>query len=697
MKQYDKKEEYIHSKYYLFVTVIFIFKIILMGLFSSDYQDKLFMPFVNDFVLNGGNVYQRFWENSIMNAFPYPPMMLLVESTGMLIIKVLGITSVFWINFFFKLPSLLLDSIGLMILIRFFPEKRRYIAVFYYASPVILYAVYMHGQLDLVPMVFLIIALFFLISKKKDMYRYVFGALFTVLALLCKFHILAVIPIIFFYLQKRDDLKHAIVYIMSVIVGTLVGIAPVWSQGFRQLVLFNAEQAVLTKVVFNFDTVQLYIPIVAVLFIYLLAFKINYINRELFLNLCGIVFGVFLAFCPPMPGWYVWIVPFMALFFASINEEKYKNIAVYIGLNIIYLVYFVCLHNRELVDLYICRMDLSWIKYHNKIVSNGAFTILSGILIYLIVSMYQLGVASNNFYKRKNMPFTIGIAGDSGAGKSSFIDIVETGLGVSNLIYIEGDGDHKWERGNRFWDEYTALNPKANFLYRQAKDLSDLRSGSAVRRVDYDHSTGKFTSPKRISIKKYVVLCGLHALYLPQTRKHLDLKIYMDSDETLRRYWKIQRDTTKRGHSKESVLKSIEERMPDAEKFIYPQKAFADLIIRYYDKNLTNCLIEDYDVSIGVQLTLSAAIDIEPLINELRRYGIYADYDYSEDLKNQVVILDADNMQQVSLPIESIAQRVIPQLEEITRENLNSNMSAKDGIIILFLLLLISNKMRGVT
>lgn len=136
--------------------------------------------------------------------------------------------------------------------------------------------------------------------------------------------------------------------------------------------------------------------------------------------------------------------------------------------------------------------------------------------------------------------------------------------------------------------------------------------------------------------------------------------------------------------------------MPDAQKFIYPQKNYADLIVKYYDKNLTDCMVENYDVKISVRLMLSAAVDIEPLVNELRGYGITVEYDYSEDLKNQYVTLDADNMEEISLPIEEIAERVIPQLEEITRENLNSDVNAKDGMIILFLLLLISNKMQGV-
>lgn len=49
-----------------------------------------------------------------------------------------------------------------------------------------------------------------------------------------------------------------------------------------------------------------------------------------------------------------------------------------------------------------------------------------------------------------------------------------------DILFIEGDGDHKWERGNENWSRYTALDPKANYLYRQANDIHALRLGNHV-------------------------------------------------------------------------------------------------------------------------------------------------------------------------------------------------------------------------
>ncbi len=683
------------SKFYFFILLLFLLKVVLMGVFSSEYQDRLFMPFIRDFLAGNGNPYQIAYERGNSNAFPYPPAMLFVESFGGLLIKFLSVKSVFLINFLFKLPSCIADFVGLIVLIKFFPDKRRYVAVLYYASPIIIYGVYMHGQLDLIPMAFLICALYFLASKKNDRTRYICGVIFTVLALLCKLHILAVLPIIVLYLFKRDGVSGTLKYCLGVLMGTIMGIVPFWSEGFIQLVLLNVEQNVLTKVYIDFYSVLLYIPIALVLIVYILAFKINYMNKELFLNFCGIVFSVFLAFCPPMPGWYVWIVPFMVLYFSSTSEEKYKNIMIYATLNLLYLGYFVFFHNRGYVDLYYLGRSLDWIKVDNRVFSNIAFTFLSTLLIYLLISMYKNGIASNNLYKRKNIPFTIGITGDSGTGKTTLLNLIEKGVGKDSLLYLEGDGDHKWERGSEHWEDFTALNPKANYVYRQANDLKELREGSAVRRVDYNHDTGKFTSTMRFRTKKYVVLCGLHAMYLPQTRKNLDLKIYMDCDETLRRFWKIQRDTKKRGYSKEAVIHSIEERLDDAIKYIYPQRDYADLIIKYYDKNLSDCMVDSYVPKLYAHLTLSASVEIEPLVDALEKYGIVIKYEYSDNLLNQYVTIEPDYDKNIVIPFEVIAERVIPQLDEVTRENLDQLGDLLDGILMLFLLMIISTKMQG--
>lgn len=679
------------DKYHIFIVIMASVKLLLMGLFSSDYQNEFFMPFAAWFIEHGGNPYEHFMNEGI-RAFPYPPVMLLLESAGAALVKLCGGNSVFMSSLLFKLPCLFMDFLGLHFLVRLFPLKRRYAAVVWFASPVVLYAVYMHGQLDLIPTVFLLGSVYFISSKDK--HRNLKGMLFLILALLSKLHILAALPLMLLYLYKRDGLSKTVGFAAGSLFGMLVGMAPFLSDGFCRMVLFNEEQRAVTYSALRFASVEVYAVIAAAVVLYMSAFRVNMINRNLLFSMCGMIFAVFLILCPPMPGWYVWVLPYITFFFMDVDMERYKNIAIYMFLNLLYLLYFVFFHSRDITDLYVLAIDLSCLKISSPVWRNIIFTMLTGALIYIVGSMYRLGITSNSYYKRKNIPFTIGVAGDSGTGKSTFIALVKQALGAEDLLYIEGDGDHRWERGNAQWQEFTHLNPKANYLYRQARDLRQLRLGNAVRRVDYDHDAGIFTDAKRIRPKSYVILCGLHAMYLPQTRKYLDLKIYMDVDENLRRHWKIQRDMEHRGYSKESILRQIEERIPDAVKYIYPQKQYADILICYYDNTLQEDVGQAHTDKISLRMTVSAAMDVEALVDELGMYGMMVSHDYSQDLRKQTIEIDAEELGRNVLAAEAIAGRIIPQLEEITKETfvVDNDM---DAVVVLMLFLCISSKMRG--
>lgn len=672
--------------FHKFILMMIIIKVILMGLFSSDYQNKLFMNFIEVFIqdltaLNGWNPYNRLLSEPSL--FPYPPVMLLVESIGGGLVRIAATDSIFWNNVLFKLPTLLFDCLGCYWLTRMFPEKRKYIAVLYFASPVILYAAYMHGQLDLIPTVLFVGALYYL--RQLDRSKKVLFPLMLALAVTSKLHILAALPIVFFYLAKREDAVTIIKLMGTTILFTAMIMLPFWNKGFLNGVIFTKEQTVLTKVFLPYVNVKLYMPVLAVGFVYLKAFSIAKMNRDLLYSFCGILFAVFLTMIPPMPGWYIWIVPFAAIFFIDIRQEKYKSLMIYAMLNFAYLLYFMFAHKTDLVDLYLLNMNLSVLKTDNEVVKNLLFTSLTCLLIYSIVLMYQMGIASNSLYKRRNQPFTFGISGDSGSGKSTLLSLISLLFGERNLLFIEGDGDHKWERGNAMWEHFTHLNPKANYIYRQAADIAMLRAGQSVRRVDYDHNTGIFTKKYKLMPKPYIVLCGLHSLYLPQIRKELDLKIYMDIDETLRRYWKIQRDVNKRSYTKKGILKQIDERLPDAEKYIYTQKKYADIVVSYFDETLTDCLTDKHQVQLSLKLVISASIDLEGLISEVERRGIEVQYDYDDDLKKQTVIFRGKKLEEHDLPMHEIAGRLIPQLDEIVRSNLivEDNLHAILGLVIL--------------
>ena len=648
----------------IFVAVMTLIKIVLSGLFSSDYQNELFMPFVGEFTSGTLNPYDVFYSKGITDAFPYPPIMLFIMSIGGVLSKYLSFDVLFLRNVLFKLPLIAFDIVTLVFLLKLFPKQRKLLTLVYYSSPVVIYSVCMHGQLDIIPVGLLTISMYFLFGKKK--YNDILFVLFFTLSVMSKQSMLAIAPLVFYYCQRRKRTVRT-VFSVFLFLALCAGImAPFMGEAFINTVLMNKVQNSAMNVFFSYGDVRLYLAVFTIAAIYIHIFTIARIGRDLTFSFCGIIFAVFLIFVSPMPGWFVWIVPFTAAIFVGQKHKKSK-LAVYYFMNTMYIIFFVFFHKSEYVDLYFLNESCDFLKADSSTLTNIVFTVLAAALLFVIFTIYEYGINGNTMYRRRKIPFTIGISGDSGTGKSSLNGILSSALGEKNILLIEGDGDHKWERGEKHWEKYTHLNPKANFLYRQARDIATLRNGENVERVDYDHETGTFTPSRIIKPERFIVISGLHSLYLPQMRKNLDLKIFLDTDDKLRVFWKCRRDTGKRGYSLEGIKKQIEKRRDDFIKYILPQRDHANLIIEYYDSSLEeNVFDPEHRECISMKLTLSSDINIEPLLTILEKYRIKAEYDFCSDPDMQTIIVDGATMSEdMEIPFVQIAESLIPNFDEL--------------------------------
>ena len=126
--------------------------------------------------------------------------------------------------------------------------------------------------------------------------------------------------------------------------------------------------------------------------------------------------------------------------------------------------------------------------------------------------------------KKVDHPIILGVVGDSAAGKTTISAGLAQILGPERVVVICTDDYHRYSREERAKNGISALDPRANY----------------------------------------------------------DVKIYLDPAEDLRRTWKIQRDTAKRGYTVEEVLKSLEKRKFDSVNFIQPQRTFADMVVSFY-------------------------------------------------------------------------------------------------------------------
>jgi phosphoribulokinase len=183
----------------------------------------------------------------------------------------------------------------------------------------------------------------------------------------------------------------------------------------------------------------------------------------------------------------------------------------------------------------------------------------------------------------------IGVAGDSGCGKSTFLRRLTDLFGSEFMTVICLDDYHSLDRKGRKVAGVTALNPKANNFDLMYEQIKALKEGKAIDKPIYNHETGELDPPERVEPNKVIVIEGLHPLYDERVRELLDFSVYLDISDEVKINWKIQRDMAERGHTYEDILASINARRPDFTAYIEPQKQHADVVIQI----LGTQLIED--------------------------------------------------------------------------------------------------------
>jgi len=206
-------------------------------------------------------------------------------------------------------------------------------------------------------------------------------------------------------------------------------------------------------------------------------------------------------------------------------------------------------------------------------------------------------------------PVIIGVAADSGCGKSTFMrrltnifggDVVgplgggfdsedgwETNTLVSDLTTVIClDDYHSNDRNGRKESGLTALNTEENNFDLMFEQIKALKNGDTIKKPIYNHVNGTLDTPETVEPTPIIIFEGLHPMHDERVRDLLDFTLYLDISDDVKLNWKIQRDMEERGHSLESILASIEARKPDFDAYIAPQKENADLIIEVLPTDL---------------------------------------------------------------------------------------------------------------
>lgn len=242
-------------------------------------------------------------------------------------------------------------------------------------------------------------------------------------------------------------------------------------------------------------------------------------------------------------------------------------------------------------------------------------------------------------------PIIIGVAADSGCGKSTFMRRLTKVFGGDSQVGPLGGGfdNGGWETNTLVsekttvlcLDDYhlndrqgrkvtglTALNLKEQNFDLMAEQLTALKNGNRIAKPIYNHVNGTLDAPETIEPTPIVIIEGLHPLADPRVRDLLDFTIYLDISDAIKFAWKIQRDMAERGWTREQVEADIEKRKPDFAAFVAPQMEFSDIVISVLPSEIS-------DAPVGTHLKVK-------LIQKLGKDGLPPAYILNPNCKVHV-------------------------------------------------------------
>lgn len=179
-------------------------------------------------------------------------------------------------------------------------------------------------------------------------------------------------------------------------------------------------------------------------------------------------------------------------------------------------------------------------------------------------------------------PVLLSLAGDSASGKSTLSRGIEYVLGLERVGRVCTDDYHRYDRAERARLGVTPLAPDSNRMDLLTEHLRSLSAGLAVTKPTYDHQTGRFGLDETVEPGEIVIVEGLLPLADRGVRDAIDVAVFLEPEEVLRRRWKLERDVFDRGYSATEVVAEMHRREADSEAFVRPQRGYADIVVSFH-------------------------------------------------------------------------------------------------------------------
>jgi uridine kinase len=609
-----------------------VLRLALIFYYTPIVTDTLFVPFLNNAA--SGDILSP-WASHLdqggePSSFPYGIVMYaFLMSTQILFEIIQSFTQITFASVVSITLVLLVFDFALCVsLINLDTKSLTYYLKFYWLSPLVIFVNYIHGQLDVVPIALLLVSLIYLKAGRPGL-----SAILLTCAISAKMSIVIALPfILLFLLLRKRERRHLFTFLGYFCISVVVLFVPtLFSDDFIHMVYTTPviSKVFDLKVQLGTSKTIFVIPMLYLLTIYVM-WSVKKINYDLFFAFLGAGFTIFVLFSDSPVGWYLWLVPFLLVAIRD-GADRHKILFIIFSL-FIALRYFskeldtLGYSLSSLIEEYLGEF-LFLLKFYDSII------ISIGLILTLVVIRDH--IFGSDFYKLSKKPLMVSISGDSGSGKDTLVDLCKNLFTNSSISNVSGDDYHLWDRSKPMWKHLTHLNPRANDLPKFKDDIIQLSSGKAIRSRHYDHSNGKLTTYRTLHPGDVILVSGLHALYDIKLNSRFDIKVYLDMDESLRRFFKVKRDVLERGHTLKRTLGSIKHRALDREKYVLSQRARADIVFKLLPVNklpeLQVCNLS-FEPRLQLLLELESSIPYQKFVKSLIVIcGAHVDTDIVED------------------------------------------------------------------